>query len=171
MVPENEGVCVYFKSLGLFETLKAKGVEVDDRGIPGSPDAQIVVPLTCFDGESEAEGLANQTNDTLSKLGIGTANLRPLVSETFAELAMNAVQHAESVIGAYGLVQFYESARGQRFVCAVADGGIGIRRSLERNPEYRSRVPCDWVAIELARRERVSGTGDNRRGIGLYGVA
>ena len=59
-----------------------------------------MVPLTCFDGESEAEGLANQGNDTLSKLGIGAANLLPLVSETFAELAMNAVQHAESVIGA-----------------------------------------------------------------------
>ena len=46
LVPENEGICVYLKSLGLFETLKAKGVEVDDRGIPGSPGAQIVVPLT-----------------------------------------------------------------------------------------------------------------------------
>lgn len=56
-------------------------------------------------------------------------------------------------------------------MCAVADGGIGIRRSLEKNPEYRSRVPYDWVAIELAMRERVSGTGDSRRGIGLYGVS
>ena len=56
-------------------------------------------------------------------------------------------------------------------MCAVADGGIGIRRSLERTPEYRSPVPCDWVATELAMRERVSGTGDSRRGIGLYGVA
>ena len=171
LVPENEGVCIYLKSLGLFETLQANGVEVDDRDIFKGPGAQIVVPLTRFDRESEAEELANRANDTLSKLGIGAANLRPLVSETFAELAMNAVQHAESGIGAYGLVQFYESERGQRFVCAVADGGIGIRRSLEKNPELSSRVPYDWVAIELAMKERVSGTGDNRRGIGLYGVA
>ena len=171
LVPENEGVCIYLKSLGLFETLQANGVEVDDRDIAKGLGAQIVVPLTRFDSESEAEDLANQANDTLSMLGIGAANLRPLVSETFAELAMNAVQHAESRIGAYGLVQFYESAHGRRFVCAVADGGIGIRRSLEKNPEIRSRVPYDWVAIELAIRERVSGTGDTRRGIGLFGVA
>lgn len=34
-----------------------------------------------------------------------------------------------------------------------------------------SRVPYDWVAVELAMLERVSGTGDSTRGIGLYGVA
>ncbi|MCH7817459.1 MAG: hypothetical protein IIC60_12915 [Proteobacteria bacterium] len=29
----------------------------------------------------------------------------------------------------------------------------------------------DWDALELAVRERVSGTGDPHRGIGLYGVS
>ena len=171
LIPENEGVCTYLKTLGLFETLQANGVEVDDRDILQGLGAQIVVPLTRFDLGSGAEELANQANDTLTNLGIGSANLRPLVSETFAELAMNAVQHAESSIGAYGLIQFYGSGDRRRFVCVVADGGIGIRRSLEKIPEYRSRVPYDWVAIELAMGERVSGTGDSRRGIGLYGVA
>ena len=132
LVPENEGVCIYLKSLGLFDTLKTKGVEVDDRDVPMGHGAQIVVPLTRFDSESGVEELANQANDTLTKLGMGVANLRPLVSETFAELAMNAVQHAQSIIGAYGLVQFYDPPGGmRRFVCVVADGGIGIRRSLE----------------------------------------
>lgn len=60
---------------------------------------------------------------------------------------------------------------GQRFVCGVADGGVGIRHSLEQNPELRERVPYDWVAVELAVRERVTGTGEKTRGIGLYGVA
>jgi len=32
-------------------------------------------------------------------------------------------------------------------------------------------VPYDWVAIELAARERVSGSGDPTRGIGLHGVS
>ena len=62
---------------------------------------------------------------------------------------MNAVQHSESPIGALGLIQFYEFQQGRRFVCVVADGGIGIRRSLERNPELKNRVPYDWVAIEF----------------------
>ena len=84
---------------------------------------------------------------------------------------MNAIQHSESPIGAYGLIQFYESERGSRFVCTVADGGIGIRRSLERNPELKPRVPYDWSAIELACRERISGEGDATRGIGLFWVS
>jgi hypothetical protein len=58
-----------------------------------------------------------------------------------------------------------------RFVCGVGDGGIGIRASLSKNPEFANRIPYDWVAIELAVRERVSGTGDRTRGIGLYGIA
>jgi hypothetical protein len=93
------------------------------------------------------------------------------VSEVFAELAQNAVQHAESPIDALGFIQFYETERGRRFICAVGDGGIGIRRSLERNPELRDKVPYDWVAIDKALEERVSGTGLKRRGIGLYGIA
>jgi hypothetical protein len=165
------GVCVYLKSLGLFRLLKAGGISVDDRDIADRNDPQLILPLTRFDTASEAEELTNKAYDSLSASGLGPANLRPLVGETFGELALNAVQHSESPIGAYGLIQFYEFSGGQRFVCCVADGGIGIRRSLERNPELRHRVPYDWAAVELATRERVSGTLDPTRGIGLYGVA
>lgn len=35
----------------------------------------------------------------------------------------------------------------------------------------RRRVNYDWDALELAVRERVSGTGNPHRGIGLYGVS
>lgn len=80
-------------------------------------------------------------------------------------------QHSESPIGAYGFIQFFEFEEGERFVCGVADGGIGIRRSLERNPSLPEKARYDWSAIDLAVRERVSGTGDKTRGIGLYGVS
>lgn len=171
LVPENLGVCVYLKSLGLFELLQRQGVEVDDRGVPDRPDPQLVLPLTGFESEFRVEELANGALDQLSAAGLGARNLHPLVSEVFAELALNAVQHSFSPIGAYGFIQFYEFAEAQRFICVVADGGIGIRRSLEQNPDVRDRVSYDWDAIELAVRERVSGTGDKTRGIGLYGVA
>lgn len=171
LVPENLGVCIYLKSVGLLGALQAAGIEVDDRGIPDQGRAQIVLPLTLFKTETEVEELANDALDSLGRAGLGAANIHPLVSEVFAELALNAVQHSESPVGAYGFIQFYQFEQGRRFVCAVADGGIGIRASLERNPQLRSRVPYDWVAIELALRERVSGTGIGTRGIGLYGVA
>ena len=161
LVPENVGVCVYLKSVGLFGTLQNAGIEVDDRGIRERQDQRAIVPVTRFSTESEVNDLANQALEALY----------PLVSETFAELALNAVQHSESPIGSFGLIQFYESERGRRFVCVVADGGIGIRRSLEHNPVLIDRVPYDWVAIELALEERISGTGSPTRGIGLFGVA
>ena len=174
LVPENRGVCVYLKSVGLFAALQEAGADVDDRDIrrKETEERKHVLPLTRFQRESEVEDLANTALDTLgSGPGLGSANLHPIVTEIFAELAQNAVQHAESPIGALGFIQFYEFQHGQRFVCAVADGGIGIRRSLERNPDLRDKVPYDWVAIELALKERVSGTGSKTRGIGLYGVA
>ena len=170
-VPENTGVCIYLKSLGLFEILQESGVKVDDLGIPGRKDPQVVLPLTRFDTEYEAQRVADTAAESLAASGFSSANLYPIVTETFGELAQNAVQHSDSPVGAYGLIQFYESQQGRRFVCSVADGGIGIRRSLEKNPELRDRVPYDWTAIELALRERVSGTAVATRGIGLFGVS
>lgn len=93
------------------------------------------------------------------------------MSEVFAELALNAVQHPESPVGAFGLIQFYETQAGRRFICAVADGGIGIRQHLERNPDLVDKVSYDWDAIELALEEGISGTGSKTRGIGLFGVS
>ena len=171
LVPENLGVCIYLRTLGVIELLKDNGVSIDDRDIPQRDAEQLIVPLTRFDTESDVEQAANQAEEALMDSGLGSANLYPVVSNTFAELAMNAVQHSQSEIGAYGFIQFYESERGRRFVCGVADGGIGIRRSLESNPEHRGKVPYDWIAIEHAVKERVSGTGDQHRGIGLFGIA
>ena len=94
-----------------------------------------------------------------------------MVTELFSELALNAAQHSESAIGAFGSIQFFPFESGQRFVGTVADGGIGVRASLCRNEALRSRIRCDWDALELAVRERVSGTDDPHRGIGLYGVS
>lgn len=171
LVPENTQVCRYLKSVGLFQTLQEKGVNVDDRDIDVAQASRLVLPLTRFDSESEVEQIANDVLEAMELSGLGSPNLYPFVSDTFAELALNAVQHAESPIGAYGVVQFYESEAGQRFVCGVADGGIGIRRSLEKNPEYSGRIPYDWVAIELAAREGVTSVRDSTRGIGLNWIA
>jgi hypothetical protein len=124
-----------------------------------------------FTSEGQVDELSNRVLENLMTKGLSSSNLSSFVTETFAELAMNAVQHSESPIGALGLVQFYGFGPTGRFVCVVADGGIGIRKSMERNPELKTRVPYDWVAIDLATRERISGTGDPHRGIGLYQVA
>ena len=170
-VPEDPGICLYLKSIGLLQILKDAGVEVDDRGIEQRSDPQVVLPLTKFETESGVDDIANDVFDALGRFKHTSHNVYGIVSETFGELAYNAVQHSESPVESYGFIQFYRGRQGRRFVCGVADGGIGIRRSLERNPALASRVPNDWVAIERATGEGVSGTGDRTRGIGLYGVS
>jgi len=119
----------------------------------------------------DAEELANRALERLSARGLSSANLPPVVSENFAELAFNVVQHSESPIGGVGLVQGYDFREGPRFTIVVADGGIGIRAGLSKNAALQGRIYYDWSAIELAARERISGTGDATRGIGLFGVA
>jgi hypothetical protein len=169
LVPENLGVAIYLKSIELFKILAANGVEVNDHGVGGRPAG--ILPITSFSTESDVDKIANEARDRLTLAGLGAPNLYSLVAEVFAELGMNAVQHSQSEIGAVGLIQFYQSDSGERFVCAVADGGIGIRRALESNEALRSRAAYDWTSIELALEEGISGTGSNRRGIGLFGVA
>ncbi|MBI4298153.1 MAG: hypothetical protein HY666_00115 [Chloroflexi bacterium] len=171
LVPLNFGVCTYLKSVGLFEMLLESKVELDDRGISKLESRQVILPLTMFETETAAEELANRAMAYLKVSRVGAANIYPVVSETFGELAVNAVQHAESSIGAFGLIQFYAFKRREYFVCCVADGGIGVRRSLEKNPKLKGTFSYDWTALEMAVRERVSGTGEVNRGIGLFGVA
>lgn len=171
LVPTNMGVCLYLKSLGLFDTLKVCGVEVDDRGIGARDDSKNILPITRFQTTADASDVTNRAFSSLQSAHVGAVNLTSVVTELFSELALNASQHSESSIGAFGCVQFFEFERGSRFTCTVADGGIGVMESLCRNEALRQRVSYDWDALELAVRERVSGTGDAHRGIGLYGVS
>lgn len=97
------------------------------------------MPISNFTTELEVENLTETAIERLGDANVGSINLHTVVSEIFAELAINAVQHSESEIGGFGLIQFYgvAASRSRRFICVVADGGIGIRASLERNPLIR----------------------------------
>lgn len=172
LAPDNAEVRIYLKSMGLYQALQENGVRVDDRGVAESRPRGVVLPITRFDDEYQVGEMADRVLDTLQRSGLGAPNIYSVVSETFGELAMNAVQHAQSPIGAYGVIQFHKSESGEeKFVCGVADAGIGIRHSLEQNPAHKGVVPYDWLAIKHALRERVSGTGDSYRGFGLFGIA
>ena len=112
-MPESFGVCRYLKSLGLFQLLKENEVEVDDRGVDHREDHQLVVPMTRFDTEFDVENVTNDADEALRRFG-GPVNLHAVVTNTFAELALNAVQHSESPLGAYGS---YNST--------ILQGGVG----------------------------------------------
>lgn len=171
LVPLNLGVCAYLKSLTCFDTLKDAKVDVDDRNVPAGNDERIILPITRFRTTAEAERVTNEAFTRMQSASAGAVNLTTVVTELFSELALNAAQHSESPVGAFACIQFHASKGNARFTCTVADGGVGVLASLKRNAALSSRVHYDWDALELAIRERVSGTGDPHRGIGLYGVS
>lgn len=98
LVPQNMGVCVYLKSLGLFDALKAFNVQVDDRGIDARNDDKVILPVTQFSTEGDASDLTNQAFTRLHDLSLSAANLTSVVAELFSEIALNAAQHSESPV-------------------------------------------------------------------------
>lgn len=154
---------------GLLHLLSDEGVnvEIGDTDIYSSADT--ILPMTRFDSLREADELTNRVEESLYSSGLGSANVHPIVCELFSELVNNAAEHSESGVGAYGFVQFHSSGEERRFTCGVADGGIGIRQSIERNASLE-HFGNEWSAIALATKELVSGTSSATRGIGLFSV-
>lgn len=123
-----------------------------------------VLPLTRFSSLDDVEHIANEVERST---GIGPVNIRNEISGVFYELALNAVQHSESAIGEYAVLQCAMAAQGEViYAVGVADRGIGIPASLRRNPEY-AYVESDTDAIALATELHVTGTKDPYRGLGL----
>ena len=168
ITPKNAALSSYLADTGLIPLLREAGIDVDIPWVTPSISSEIVLPLTRFRNLTEAEDLTNQIHYSLNESRRGAVSIYDVVYETFSELANNAAEHSESSIGAYGFVQFYSSQKKNRFVCGVADGGIGVQRSLSRNPEHREYGGYAWTAMERAVGELVSGTLSGYRGIGLF---
>ena len=166
VAPNNVGVTSYLNRLGLFETLENARVEIDFPGMPNPQQGRLVLPLTRLSAISQVEELGEAIVEYLMQSNISSANVYDHINMVFAELANNAVEHADSSIGAYGYVQYYAFEGQPRFVCTIADGGIGIRSSFQKNPDHVGKVQNDWQAIEYALQENISVHGDTR-GLGL----
>ncbi|MDE2836815.1 MAG: hypothetical protein OXL97_04810 [Chloroflexota bacterium] len=167
--PDDAALCAELAAQGLFSMLEEMGVSVDARASGTANGSQIIMTLQRFSDVSEVEQLADDALECLSADKPVAGNLSALILNTFAELGNNAAEHAASPTGAFGMVQSYEPpSGGMQFWCTVADGGIGIRASLARNPALKPRY--DRTAIEEALKELVTGTGSSHRGLGLFGI-
>lgn len=80
------------------------------------------------------------------------------------ELGENVRQHSDCPEGALAL---QTDPEGDRVTMAIADAGIGIRASLERNPKY-DELDDDLDAIEAAVRAGETGEPGTGGGMGLY---
>ena len=147
--PDDLDAAAHLQNTGLLGILQEAGVAVKRPTSDFVSSSEIVLPLTRFDSSS-AEDLTDRLHVSLSSL------------------ANNAAEHSGSEIGAFGLVEFVSSGEDRHFTISVADGGVGIPESLERNPRHRENYGFEWVAIRRATGELVSGTLNTNRGIGLF---
>ena len=164
IVPINQEVCSYLQKVRFLDAL-------GDLAPVQSPGTSVLIPevSTLFPigyGTNElwveevADELARQFSDQLA----GTMTLLAPCHLVFAELASNAVEHANGR-RVWALAQ--HDPRHKSIVIAVADSGIGIRASLERSGKYDSGFRSDTEAVRHAFRDGVSCVPSAYRGYGL----
>jgi anti-sigma regulatory factor (Ser/Thr protein kinase) len=136
------------------------------RGNPGT-----LQELVNFHAEDEIPGIVNRISQILENRGYPLRE-RAAICATLSEICANAVEHSASPFGAYTAVQAYRQIvsggrRGEEVLVAIADGGVGVRETLSRNPKYVEHTKTDNDALRHALRMGVSGTGEIGRGGGL----
>jgi signal transduction histidine kinase len=123
-----------------------------------------ILPITRFGSIDDVERLAN---DVELMPAVGPANVRDEMPGIFYELALNAVQHSQSAVGYYVILELSTDVAGEIvYAIGVADCGIGIPASLRENPDFED-ILNDADAIARATELNVTGTGEAERGLGL----
>src|ERR671911_2695349 len=141
------------------------------RGNPGT-----LQELISFHSEEEIPGIIDRISEILTNKGYELSE-RAAICGTLSEICANAVEHGHSPFGAYAAVQAYQhivsgprrrsERRGEEVLVAIADGGVGVRETLSRNPDYAKFTTSDNDALRHALKMGVSGTGEVGRGGGL----
>ena len=170
VAPMDATASAYLSAINLFSVLQDSGIQLGGAApAPSGGDAEALLPLTPFRSREEGERLVLASAEAVSAHGGIPANLLADIPETFGELVNNAAEHSDSTVGGFGLIQSRCVDGSYQALCAVADGGVGIREALSRNPNL-AQPTTDSAAIRYAMQERVSGTGSPTRGIGLCWV-
>jgi len=148
-----------------------ESLEERRRGNPGT-----LQELVNFHSEEEIPGIINRISEILENKEYRLRE-RAAICATLSEICSNAVEHGHSPFGAYAAVQAYQhivsglrsrgERRGEEVLVAIADGGVGVRETLSRNPDYAKFTETDNDALRHALKMGVSGTGEVGRGGGL----
>ena len=132
--------------------------------------------LVNFHTEQQIPGIIERISEILKNQGYRLKE-RVAICYVLSEVCANAAEHGASSFGAYAAVQAYHHIvsgarrRGEEVLLAIADGGVGVRQTLSRNPKYDEHTTTDNDALRLALEMGVSATGEIGRGGGLALVA
>ena len=100
-VPEEPRAAIYLNSIGLFRCLEEFDVSIIGEHLDRTNRDQIILPLTKFSSDFDAEKVTNVIYERLDELKLITSNIKSTIIETFGELTNNATQHANSSIASY----------------------------------------------------------------------
>ena len=92
---------IYLNSIGLFRCLEEFDVSIIGEHLDRTNRDQIILPLTKFSSDFDAEKVTNVIYERLDELKLITSNIKSTIIETFGELTNNATQHANSSIASY----------------------------------------------------------------------
>lgn len=160
--PLNPDAQGYLSRMRLGQALDALGVvhrlpAVNERDQKGN-----LLELRTFSNEHDGERLAEMVYDRVGEMsGIDKQVLEPLHA-AITELAINTTYHA-GVDHGYAVAQTYKRKGLIKF--CVADAGVGLKESLERNGSLHP--DDDAHALDMAVLRQHSGTDDAHRGYGL----
>ncbi len=160
--PELPDVASYLSRMHLGDAIETAGTGCPLPSIRERAVGDRLLPLGRFDGDDAAEELAERVfNIFRAEDGAGARALFRCVSEA----AANVCEHSGLSHG-WAVLQQYQYRGFTVVAFAVADTGMGLRRSLSR----RHDVDTDSAAVRLAVRPGVTSTRTHNRGLGLDGI-
>ncbi len=169
VMPADPKVQDYFNKIHMIDALESitKTEPMPLQFNDTIPRLTPILPVASFYNEREVEEIAQQIETTMHDQGF-TNIIWPCYT-IITELASNVVQHSEGSRG-WVVAQRYEYKSERLIEISVGDSGIGMRRSLRKNPQLTKLIVDDKIALKKAVSERVSRYSDPLRGNGLYQV-
>jgi hypothetical protein len=168
--PKDTEVLDYLLQVSFDKALKSLGKWNIPKDVQASRrKIKPVIPITRFHNWQDIENIANTMQEKFHTDFIGLTTLLQPCHIVFSELAINAVEHANSD-GGFVLAQKYDYQRGSILEIAVGDCGIGIAKSLKQKLSNKRLFKSDRQAIALVLDGGLSCVSDPHRGNGLYFV-
>ena len=166
--PPSQGVRDCWQVSGLTDALREFchwPETAGEQAVPENVPLKPIVKCARFRDEADLDQLSVEMEDNFITALPRYASLSAECCGMIGELTANTVYHADNG-GGFALAQYCEYAAGPAIELAVADSGIGIRKSLAKNPDFAG-IAADGAAIRLAITEGITSIDDKYRGLGL----
>lgn len=155
--PQRDEPRKFLEEIG-FDQLMTTGVSTADSG---------TLPIRRLSANSLNPAYMHEVAQLVERLVPGTSeSVTYLVEMALKELVQNVVEHSGSATDAVVLTRWYRQHENVRI--AIADSGIGLARSVRRNPKYAA-IEDDRILVRYA--ATVEGTtgrvGARFGGLGL----